>query len=66
MSKKILQTVLPEETIISKIYFVREQKIMLDLDLAQLYGVATKVLKQAVKRNITRFPDDFMFEMSTE
>jgi len=51
---------LPDETIISKIYLVREKKIMLDRDLAELYGVKTKALKQAVKRNIERFPDDFM------
>lgn len=45
----------------SKIYVIRGQKIMLDNDLAELYGVETKALKQAVKRNIKRFPDDFMF-----
>ncbi len=49
-----------------KIYMVRDQKVMLDRDLAELYGVETKVLKQAVRRNITRFPEDFMFEMSKE
>lgn len=52
------------ETVAPKIYFIREQKVMLDRDLAKLYGVATKVLKQSVKRNIGRFPEDFMFEMS--
>jgi len=57
---------LPDEIIISKIYLIREQKIMIDRDLAELYGVATKVLKQAVRRNIERFPEDFMFEMSDE
>lgn len=46
-----------------KIYLVRGQKIMIDRDLAELYGVETKVLKQAVRRNIERFPEDFMFEM---
>jgi len=45
---------------------VRDQKVMLDRDLAELYGVATKMLKQAVKRNMTRFPEDFMFEMNKE
>lgn len=50
----------------SKIYMVRDQKVMLDRDLAELYGVETKVLKQAVRRNITRFPEDFMFEMTKE
>ncbi|MGM0621931.1 MAG: ORF6N domain-containing protein [Bacteroidota bacterium] len=48
----------------SKIYFIREQKVMLDSDLAELYGVETKVLKQQVRRNIERFPDDFMFELT--
>ena len=45
---------------------VRDQKVMLDTDLAELYGVETKVLKQAVRRNMTRFPEDFMFEMNKE
>jgi hypothetical protein len=55
---------IPEEIIISKIYFIRGQKVMLDRDLAKLYGIETKVLKQSVKRNVERFPEDFMFEMS--
>jgi hypothetical protein len=55
---------LPIERITNKIYFIRKQKVMLDRDLAELYGVETKVLKQAVRRNIDRFPNDFMFEMS--
>lgn len=50
----------------SKIYVIRDQKVMLDRDLAELYGVETKVLKQAVRRNMTRFPEDFMFEMTKE
>ncbi len=53
-----------EEKIISKIYLIRKQKVMLDRDLAEMYGIETKVLKQAVKRNLERFPKDFMFEMS--
>lgn len=53
-----------EEVITSKIYFIREKKVMLDKDLANLYGVETKRLKEAVRRNIERFPKDFMFEMS--
>ena len=56
----------PEEIIMNKIYLVRNQKVMLDRDLAELYGVETRVLKQAVKRNLDRFPDDFMFEMTKE
>lgn len=55
---------LPSETITNKIYFIRGLKVMLDRDLAELYGVETKVLKQAVRRNIKRFPDDFMFELT--
>lgn len=57
---------LTDEAIIYKIYYIREQKVMLDRDLAELYGVETKVLKQAVRRNIVRFPEDFMFEMTKE
>lgn len=51
---------IPDEVIINKIYFIRGQKVMLDRDLAELYGVETRVLNQAVKRNVRRFPDDFM------
>ncbi|HYG15030.1 MAG TPA: ORF6N domain-containing protein [Bacteroidia bacterium] len=51
-----------EEAIINKIYLVRGYKVMLDKDLAELYGVETKVLNQAVKRNPARFPEDFMFQ----
>ncbi|MBA2610523.1 MAG: ORF6N domain-containing protein [Bacteroidetes bacterium] len=54
----------PDEIVMNKIYFIRNQKVMLDRDLAALYGVETKVLKQAVKRNIERFPEDFMFELN--
>jgi len=52
------------ETIKSKIHEIRGCKVMLDFDLAMLYGVETKVLKQAVRRNIERFPEDFMFELN--
>jgi hypothetical protein len=48
------------------IYMVRGQKVMLDSDLAELYGVETKALKRAVRRNLSRFPDDFMFEMTQD
>ena len=54
------------EAIAGKIHLIRGMKIMLDRDLAELYGVETKVLKQAVKRNIKRFPSDFMFELTKE
>ncbi len=50
----------------SLIYVIREQQVMLDSDLARLYGVETKALNQAVKRNIQRFPEDFMFQLSKE
>lgn len=50
----------------SKIYEIRTQKVMLDFDLAQLYEVETKVLNQAVKRNMDRFPEDFMFQLTKE
>ena len=65
MPKKAIQKLLlPTETIASKIYLIRGQKVMLDRDLAELYGVQTKVLKQAVRRNIERFPPDFTFELT--
>ncbi len=68
MSKKnIIQTIPPDdEILVSKIYIIRKQKVMLDRDLAHLYGVETRMLKQAVRRNMDRFPEDFMFEMSDE
>jgi hypothetical protein len=49
-----------------RIFLVRGQKVMLDRDLAELYGVETRALKQAVRRNIERFPDDFMFELTKD
>jgi hypothetical protein len=55
---------IPDELVMNKIYVIRNQKVMLDRDLAELYGVETKVLKQAVKRNLDRFPEDFLFELS--
>lgn len=57
---------LPEEAIISKIYLIRGQKVMIDRDLAELYGVETKRLKEQVNRNVARFPDHFMFELTKE
>jgi hypothetical protein len=53
-----------DEKVISKIYHIRGKRMMLDSDLAQLYNVETKVLNQAVKRNMMRFPDDFMFMLT--
>jgi hypothetical protein len=61
-----MKQIITAETIERKIYFVRVQKVMLDRDLAQLYGVETRVLNQAVRRNIDRFPDDFMFSLTRE
>lgn len=56
-------TLLPLETITHRILLLRGHKVLLDADLAALYGVETKVLLQAVKRNLERFPDDFMFQL---
>src|SRR5258705_9500562 len=64
--KKNIESSLPDETIIRKIYVIREQKVMLDFDLAVLYEVETKVLNQSVKRNIDRFPEDFMFRLTSQ
>jgi len=66
MAKKELQVLVGEQKILNKIYGIRGEKIMLDRDLAELYGVETRVLKQAVKRNMERFPKDFMFEMTSK
>jgi hypothetical protein len=53
-----------EETILEKIYIIRGLKVMLDKDLAEMYGVEVRILNQAVKRNASRFPDDFMFQLT--
>ena len=58
-------SVINEETIKNKIYSIRGLQVMLDRDLAELYGVETRALKQAVKRNIDRFPEDFMIELTS-
>jgi hypothetical protein len=55
---------IPDEVLMNKIYLIRGHKVMLDRDLSDLYGVETKRLKEAVKRNIERFPEDFMFELT--
>ena len=70
-SNKMNQTVkeliiIPTERISSRIFWIRNRKVMLDRDLAELYGVKTKVLKQAVKRNLERFPGDFMFQLNED
>lgn len=56
----------PDHKITEKIHLIRGQKVMLDRDLAELYGVETKALKRAVRRNMDRFPADFMFELTEE
>jgi len=61
-----MSNLVPVEVIASKIYLIRGQKVMLDRDLAKLYGVETRVLNQAVRRNIKRFPEDFMFTLTRE
>ncbi len=55
---------LPDGIIANKIYLIRNKKVMLDNDLAELYGVETRRLNEQVKRNIKRFPEDFMFQLS--
>ncbi len=59
-------SIIPTEKITNKIYLIRKEKVLLDSDLAELYGVETRVLKQAVRRNIDRFPNDFLFELTKE
>jgi len=61
-----MEKIIPSETIEKMILIFRGQKVMFDKDLAQLYCVETRILKQAVKRNISRFPADFMFELTRE
>jgi len=61
-----MKSLVPIEVIEKKILFIKGQKVMLDRDLAELYGVETRVLNQAVRRNIDRFPDDFMFSLTRE
>ncbi|NMB82266.1 MAG: ORF6N domain-containing protein [Ignavibacteria bacterium] len=60
------KSIIPVELITSKILLIRNEKVLLDKDLAELYGVETRVLNQSVKRNIARFPDDFMFQLTAE
>ena len=60
------KTLIPLQTVASRIRIIRGHRVMLDSDLAELYGVLTKSLNQAVKRNIERFPSDFMFQLTAE
>lgn len=66
MTKKKNALALVDELIINKIYYIRGHKVMLDSDLAELYQVTTGNLNKAVKRNLKRFPDDFMFQLTNE
>jgi hypothetical protein len=63
---KTMGEIIPQIAIESRIHLIRNKKVMLDRDLAELYNVKTKVLNQSVKRNIVRFPEDFMFQLSKE
>lgn len=63
MDNKII---IPDEIISTKVYHVRDQKVMLDSYLSELYGVGMKAMNQRVQRNITRFPDDFMFRLTKQ
>lgn len=64
MAKSSAAVLVSEEKIVNKIYMIRGKKVMLDRDLAELYGVETRVLNQAVRRNGRRFPKDFMFQLT--
>ena len=64
MAKEKTKSLVPPERIASRIYLIRGQKVMLDFDLAELYGVETRALNQAVTRNIDRFPEDFAFQFT--
>ena len=59
-----MKNLIPLKIIINKIFLIRNKKVMFDKDLSKLYGVETKVLKQQVRRNLKRFPKDFMFELT--
>ncbi|MFC1730385.1 ORF6N domain-containing protein [candidate division KSB1 bacterium] len=61
-----MSDIVPQQIIEQKIFLIRSQKVMIDSDLAELYGVKTKVMLQAVKRNSDRFPEDFMIQLSKE
>jgi hypothetical protein len=66
MTKKKAGIAIPDEVVISKIFIVRGKKVMVDTDLAELYAVPTKRLNEQVKRNIKRFPEDFMFQLNQQ
>ncbi|HRF81336.1 MAG TPA: ORF6N domain-containing protein [Flavobacteriales bacterium] len=64
VAKKAL--IITDDLVVSRIYTIRGLRVMMDRDLAELYGVPTKALKQAVRRNVDRFPEDFMFELDRD
>jgi predicted XRE-type DNA-binding protein len=64
MAKKELQLLIMKQKILNRIYVIRDQKVMLDEDLAEIYKVETRRLNEQVKRNISRFPKDFMFTLT--
>jgi len=66
MTEQKKEMIVPDEIIMNKILIIRGKKVMIDRDLAELYGVPTKRLNEQVKRNIMRFPEDFMFQLTTE
>jgi hypothetical protein len=66
MTENKSQSIIPDEIVMNKIYQIRGQKVMLDNDLADLYEVETRRLNEQVKRNIDRFPEDFMFQLTKE
>ena len=63
-AKQELQALVAEQKILNRINVIRGEKVMLDRDLAEMYGVETRVLNQSIKRNLNRFPKDFMFQLS--
>lgn len=65
-SKIVKKVMIPDEVVVNKIYLIRDQKAMLDSDLAELYGVQTFRLNEQVKRNIDRFPEDFIFQLTED
>ncbi|MFH1049209.1 MAG: ORF6N domain-containing protein [Patescibacteria group bacterium] len=66
MPKQNKISIVPDERIETKIFLIRGRKVMMDRDLAELYGVETRALNQAVKRNIERFPEEFMFQLNKQ
>ena len=64
MAKANKALMIPDERVMNKIYLIRSKKVMIDRDLAELYQVETRVLNQAIRRNIGRFPEDFMFQLT--